>query len=216
MLVGKRMTHPVITISPEIPIIDALDLMKKEHIRRLPVIKDGGLVGIVSDKDLMNASPSGATSLSMWELNYLVSKIKVKEIMVTQVLTVVENDTIEKAARIMADNKIGGLPVMRGEDLVGIITETDLFKLFIEMMGTRQKGVRVTTIVPNQSGTLAAIAGAITTAGGSFLAFGTIAGDSSKNRTAMFKVEGIELGKIREILNPLVISIEDIRMSFED
>jgi acetoin utilization protein AcuB len=74
MLVGKRMSHPVITISPDTPIIDALNLMKREHIRRLPVVMDGKLVGIVSDKEIMNASPSGATSLSVWDRNYLVRR----------------------------------------------------------------------------------------------------------------------------------------------
>ena len=96
-----------------------LNLMKREHIRRTPVVKDGKLVGIVSDKDLLNASPSPATSLSVWELNYLLSKITVSEVMTKNVLTVTEDTPIEEAARIMADNKIGGLPVIRGGHVVG-------------------------------------------------------------------------------------------------
>lgn len=216
MLVGKRMTHPVITVSSDMPIVDALNMMKREHIRRLPVVKDGKLIGIVSDKDLMNASPSEATSLSMWEVNYLMSKITVKDVMTKDVLTVTETDPIEKAARIMADHKIGGLPVVRGGDVVGIITETDLFKLFIEIMGAREKGVRVTALIPNRPGTLAAIANAITAAGGSFLAFGTIMGDTPKNRMAMFKIIGLQIPKVRELISPLVEIIEDIRESFGD
>ena len=81
MFVGDRMSHPVITIQPEMPVIEALSLMKREHIRRAPVLKDGKLVGIVADKDLLNASPSAATTLSVWEVNYLVSKILVKDVM---------------------------------------------------------------------------------------------------------------------------------------
>src|SRR3990170_3638875 len=135
MIVGERMSHPVISVPPDMPIVDALNLMKREHIRRTPVIKDGKLVGIVSDKDLLNASPSPATSLSVWEMNYLLSKITVKDVMTKDVLTVTEDTPIEEAARIMADNKIGGLPVMRGASVVGIITETDLFKLFLELLG---------------------------------------------------------------------------------
>ena len=137
MLVGERMKHPVISIPPDMPIVDALNLMKRERIRRTPVVKDGKMMGIVSDKDLLNASPSPATSLSVWEMNYLLSKILVKDVMTRKVLTVSEETPLEDAARIMADNKIGGLPVVRGEHVVGIITETDLFKIFLELMGAR-------------------------------------------------------------------------------
>src|SRR5512136_2093206 len=112
MLVGERMSRPVITISPDMPIVDALNMMRREHIRRAPVVKDGKLVGIVSDKDLLNASPSAATTLSVWEINYLISKILVKDVMAKKVITVTEDTPIEEAARIMVDSKIGGLPVM--------------------------------------------------------------------------------------------------------
>ena len=127
MLIGERMSKPVITIPPDMPISDALNLMKKEQIRRVPVVKNGKLAGIVSDKDLLNASPSPVTTLSIWEMNYLLSKITVSEVMSKNVMTVTEDTPIEQAARIMADNKIGGLPVMRDGHVVGIITETDLF-----------------------------------------------------------------------------------------
>src|SRR4030065_2599653 len=135
MLVGTRMKFPVITASPDMPINEALNLMKGERLRRTPVVKDGKLVGIVSDKDLLNASPSPASSLSVGQMNYLLSKIKVKDVMTKVVLTVTEDTPIEEAARIMADNKIGGLPVMRAGQVAGIITETDLFKIFLELMG---------------------------------------------------------------------------------
>ncbi|MCK5429255.1 MAG: CBS domain-containing protein, partial [Anaerolineales bacterium] len=147
MLVGERMSHPVISIQPDMTIVDALDMMRQEHIRRAPVMEAGKLVGIVSETDLLYASPSPATSLSMWELNYLLSKITVKKVMTDSVLTVTDDTPIEDAARIMADNKIGGLPVMRDGDVVGIITETDLFKIFLELMGARELGVRVTALM---------------------------------------------------------------------
>src|SRR3990170_281956 len=141
MLVGQRMTQPVITIEGEIPVQDALNLMGKEHVRRLPVVDGKGvLTGIVSERDLLHASASSATSLSVWELNYLISKIKVESVMSSDVITVTEDTPVEEAARIMADNKIGGLPVMRGGKVVGIITETDLFKLFLELLGARESG----------------------------------------------------------------------------
>ena len=211
MLVGERMSHPVITISPDMPIVDALNLMKRERIRRAPVIKEGQLVGIVSDKDLLNASPSPVTSLSVWEMNYLLSKIPVSDVMTQNVLTVTEDTPIEEAARIMADNKVGGLPVLRGDEIVGIISETDLFKVMLEMMGARERGVRVTIMVHDKPGGLALITQAIASAGGNFISFGTFLGDSPTKGLITFKVEGLDEAKVKEILNPLVEQLVDMR-----
>jgi len=213
MLVGKRMKYPVITVPPDMPIVEALNLMKRERIRRTPVVKDGKLVGIISDKDLLNASPSPATSLSVWEMNYLLSKILVKDVMTKKVLTVGEDTPIEEAARIMADNKIGGLPVMRGEHVAGIITETDLFKIFLELMGAREMGVRVTAVIPDAVGTLAGLTGAIAGASGDFVAFGQFSGDESDTRLLTFKIKGLESDQVKEIITPLVRSIVDVRTS---
>src|SRR5688500_9764128 len=110
MLVKERMSRPVISIIPDMPINDALAMFRKEQIRRAPVIKDGKLLGIVSDRDLLYASPSSATVLSVWEMHYMISKVTVKQVMTKKVMTVNENTPIEKAARIIADHKIGGLP----------------------------------------------------------------------------------------------------------
>ena len=148
MLVKGRMSKPVITVEPSRRIMDAMAVMKQHKIRRMPVIDDGKLVGIVSDKDLLDAGPSDATSLSVWEINYLLSKLRVEEVMTRHVLTVQEDTPIEEAARIMADKKVGGLPVMRGDELIGIITETDLFKNLLELLGGRRSGVRLAVAVP--------------------------------------------------------------------
>ena len=211
MLVGERMKHPVITISPEMPIVDALNLMKRDHIRRTPVVKDGKLVGIVSDKDLLNASPYPATSLSVWEMNYLLSKITVKDVMTKKVMTVAEDTPIEEAARIMADNKIGGLPVLREEQLVGIITETDLFKVLLELMGAREHGVRVTAIIQEKQGQLAHLTELIASAGGNFVAFGQFTGETPATRLVTFKVSGLPEAKIKEIIEPAIAQLVDIR-----
>lgn len=212
MLVGERMSHPVITIPPDMPIIDALNLMKREHIRRTPVVKNGKLVGIVSDKDLLNASPSPATSLSIWEINYHLSKITVEEIMTREVITVTEDTPIEQAARVMADNKIGGLPVMRGDKVVGIITETDLFKLFLELLGARESGVRVAVLVKDIPGQLAQLTKAIADKGGNIVALGTFAGEDPSTRDITIKIQGLELEEIKALLEPLVEKIVDIRL----
>lgn len=211
MLVGDRMSHPVITISPDLPIVDALNLMKRERIRRAPVVKDGKMVGIVSDKDLLNASTSPATSLSVWELNYLLSKITVKEVMSKKVLSVSENTPIEEAARIMADNKIGGLPVTRGEDVVGIITETDLFKIFLELMGAREPGVRVTALIPEQRGQLAKLTQAVASQGGNFVAFGQFTGETAASRLLTFKIAGLSEEQVKAVVEPFVLQLIDIQ-----
>ena len=211
MLVGERMSHPVISINPGMPIIDALNLMKRERIRRTPIVKDGKMVGIVSDKDLLNASPSPATSLSVWEMNYLLSKITVRDVMTKKVLTVTEDTPIEEAARIMADNKIGGLPVMRNDHVVGIITETDLFKIFLELMGAREPGVRGTVLVLDKPGQLARLTEAIANLGGNIIAFGQFTGEDPSNRLVTFKVSGVEERKLAAEVGPLVEKVIDIR-----
>jgi acetoin utilization protein AcuB len=214
MLVGERMSSPVISVPPEMPIIEVLNKMRSEKIRRTPVIKEGRLVGIVSEKDLINASPSQATSLSIWELNYLLSKITVSDIMTKKVLTVTEDTPIEEAARIMADNKIGGLPVMQGDQVVGIITETDLFKMFLELMGGREAGIRTTVLVLDQPGQLAKITGAIAGQGGNIIAFSQFSGKDPSNRQVTLKVTGLDEGQVRRAIEPLVEKILDIRSPY--
>lgn len=211
MLVGSRMKQPVITVSPDMPINEALNLMKSERIRRTPVVKDGKLLGIVSSEDLLNASPSSATSLSIWEMNYLLSKITVKDVMTKKVITVSEDTPIEEAARIMADNKIGGLPVMRKEKVVGIITETDLFKILLELMGARESGIRVMVLIPDKPGQLAILTKAISEIGGNFLAFGVFAGQDISNYLVTFKVIGISEETVVKTLEPIVEKVVEVR-----
>lgn len=215
MLVKERMSKPVISVQPDTPILEALKMMQREKIRRAPVVRDGKMVGIVSDKDILNASASDATTLSMWELNYLVSRIKVKDVMTSHVLTVDEDTPIEEAARIMADNKIGGLPVMRDGRVVGLITETDLFRILLELMGAREDGLRITAVVPDQVGKLAAITKAMAECGASFVAFGQYSGDDTETRTLTFKLRNIDEATARHQLEPLVERITDVRDSRE-
>lgn len=212
MLVGERMSHPVITVHPDLPVQEAMNLMRREKIRRLPVVDQRGkLLGIVSERDLLHASPSDATSLSIWELNYLLTKIQVSEVMTKDVKTVTDDTPVEVAARIMADHKFGGMPVTRDGEVVGIITETDLFRIFLEMLGARYRGVRVTCLAPNIPGELAEITTAVYKKGGNFISMSTGLGDSTETGLVTFKVEGLEIEELREILEPLVDEIVDIR-----
>jgi acetoin utilization protein AcuB len=213
MFVGERMSRPVISVSPDEAINEVLAMFRNEHIRRAPVMREGKLVGIVSEKDLLNASPSSATTLSVWEMNYLISKVKVKDVMSKKVITVDQDTPIEEAARIMADKKIGGLPVVSSGRVVGMITETDLFKILLELMGARQKGTRVTVTVPDRPGELAKITKAIAGNGGDFISFGLFSGPDTDSRVVTFKVRGIKKEKIREVLENIVTKFWDIRQS---
>jgi len=212
MLVRERMIQTHYTCAPDMSVTEALRLMKEKKIRRLPVLDSHGkLVGIVSDKDLLYASPSPVTSLSVWEMNYLLAKLKVEEVMTRKVLTVTEDTPLEEAARIMADNKIGGLPVMRGETMVGIVTETDLFNTFLELLGARQPGVRVTALIASAKGTLAKITNAIFNAGGDIVAFSQSRDATQTRWEVTFKVEDVSKDELVEALKPVVQVILDVR-----
>jgi acetoin utilization protein AcuB len=205
------MSHPVISVTPETPVHEALAMFKKENIRRAPVIKNGKLLGIVSDSDLLNASPSPATTLSIWEVNYLVSKVTVKQVMTKKVKTIDVDTPIEDAARVMADSKIGGMPVTRNGKIVGMITATDLFKVLLEMMGAREKGVRISALVEDKPGELLKVSKAITDAGGNFIAFGVFAGPDTSVKLITFKVAGIKKDEVKKILEKAVKKFVDIR-----
>ena len=213
MFVGDRMSRPVISVPPQTSIYDALALFKRERIRRAPVIKDGKMVGFASEKDLLNASPSPVTSLSVWEMNYLLSKVTVKSVMTRKVKTVEIDTPIEEAARIMADNKIGGLPVMRAGIVVGIITETDLFKVFLELMGARDKRIRVTALIDDKPGQLAKVTKAMADAGGNFISFGFFAGEDTSTKMLTFKAEGMKKDDVRKSLVKHLKNIRDVRQS---
>ena len=214
MFVGDRMSRPVITVHPELPIQEALFRMRRENVRRFPVVDNHGhLVGIVSEKDLLEASPSDVTSLSVYELNYLLHKITVNEIMTRNVITVDTDTTIEEAAHIMVDRKIGGLPVLSEGRVVGIITETDLFKVFFELMGTHERGIRISVLVPNKPGELAMLTKTIFNAGGNILTLGTFLGESTENREILMTVENGDIEEIKQRIDPLVEQILDIRDS---
>jgi acetoin utilization protein AcuB len=212
MLVQERMTHNPVTIRDDTSMYDALKIMRENKVRRLPVLdKDGKLVGIVSEKDLLYASPSPATSLSVWEISYLTSKITVRELMTKEVITICEDCPMEEAARIMVDNKIGGLPVVRGDTVVGIITETDLFKIFLELLGAREQGIRFTLLVPERKGMLADLTESVAQMGGNIVALGTFLGEDPTNRLITMKVQDVDKDELWPKLQELGIELVDVR-----
>ncbi len=154
MIVENWMTKKVVTVEPDESLSEAINILKRNKIRRLPVVKDGKLIGIVTDRDLKEASPSKVTSLDIWELHYLMSKIKVKSVMTKKVLTVSPKSTVEHAAILMHDNKIGGLPVLENKELVGIITEHDIFGALITITGARHPSYRLSLVIPDKPGSI--------------------------------------------------------------
>jgi acetoin utilization protein AcuB len=212
MLVGDRMTSPPITVTPDTSIDHALELMREQQVRRFPVVDARGkLVGIVSEKDLLYASPSPATTLSVYEIPYLLSKIKMRDLMTKEVITVTKDTPIEEAARIMADNKVGGVPVTQGKEVVGIITETDIFKILLEMLGAREEGVRLSMLIPEEKGTLAKLAGKIAELGGNIVALGATMGDDPSNRELVVKVTDVPEERLVSAMEALGLEILDTR-----
>lgn len=158
MLVREWMTKDPQTVAATTPVMEAMQRLREGGFRRLPVLRDGALVGIVTDRDLKEATPSKATTLSIYELNYLLSKLLVKDVMVRSVVTIGPDDPIEQAALIMEEHRISGLPVIDGGRLVGILTITDLLRAMVAFLGLREGGVRVTVDLPDAPGVLARVA----------------------------------------------------------
>ena len=209
MNVGHWMTKDPKTVGADVSVPEAQAVMRREKIHRLPVIDAAGkLVGIVTASDLRHASAPPATSLDMYELHYLISKLKVETVMTKKLVTVTEDMPVEEAARIMDDNRIAGLPVLRNGALVGIITESDLFRLFIELFGTRHAGVRLTLLLPEKPGELAAVASAVAAIGGNIVSLATFEGEDHTNHFCALKVEGVPKDKLVAAVAPLAVRVE--------
>ena len=158
MFVAERMTKHPISVTSDATILQADRLMKKHKFHRLPVVDNGKIVGYFSDRDIMRVAPSPATTLSKFEIRSLLDKLTVKDIMREKVITVSEGATLEEAALIMYNNKVGGLPVISEVGaLVGIITATDILKTFIKVMGLIGGKTRLTLEVDNKVGVIADI-----------------------------------------------------------
>jgi acetoin utilization protein AcuB len=205
--------HPI-TVTADVHIDEALKVMRDNKVRRLPVVdKDGRLVGIVSEMDLLYASPSPATSPSVYEIHYLMARITLQDVMTKEVISIEEDTPLEEAARVMVDNRIGGLPVVRDGTLVGIITETDLFKIFLELLGARKKGVRLTLQAPNKKGVLASITSQIAQMGGDIISLGTFLGEDPTEGLLTIKVAEVPQDQLVEALETPEMKLVDVRES---
>lgn len=159
MFVKEKMTIDVATVRPSDSISYAFQILKERSHSQLPVIDNSGkLIGLITEKLLAEVSPSKATSLSVYEINYLLSKTKVQDVMKTEIFTTMPNILIEDAALLMINKDIGSLPVVdEAKKLVGIVTRLDIFKAFVDIMGVNDFGTRIVLKVPDNVGTLAEI-----------------------------------------------------------
>lgn len=159
MFVKDWMRTKLITVNEDDTILDAVHLMKDNRIRRLPVLKKGKLTGIITEKDIKEFSPSKASTLDIYEMHNILAKSVVKDAMTRDVINVNPENPIERAALILRDKRFGGLPVVNDKgELCGIITSVDVFDVFVEAMGMRKAGARITIFVEDQPGAIAEIA----------------------------------------------------------
>jgi len=187
------MTSDPVTITTDTSLKDALELVRSKSFRHLPVLDENDrLVGIVTEKSLIYASPTPTTTLSVFEVDYILSRTKVGQVIQGAVVTVGPGLPIEEAARVMIDHRIGCLPVVEDEKLVGIISDTDIFRVFVEGLGGGHPSLRITVVVPEKVGSLAQIASRVAALGGNIHSLGIFWGDEPEDRVVAFRLEGVD------------------------
>ncbi|PTA69224.1 CBS and ACT domain-containing protein [Deinococcus arcticus] len=208
MLVRDWMTPNPITVTPDTPVMDALKILKEGNFRRLPVVDaGGGLVGITTRKDLKDAMPSKATTLSVWELNYLLSKLTVAEMMARPVITAAEGEYMEDAALRMQEHHVGGLPVLNDAGaLSGIITTMDVLRAFTGILGMREGGKRLTLDMPDVPGSLERATGAVLPS--NIISVATFGGENGRRRFVM-RVSGEGVQDVRRRVQNAGIDVLD-------
>jgi acetoin utilization protein AcuB len=215
MFVKDRMTsQPLAVARPDTPITEAQQLMQTRNIRHLPVVEhDSQLVGLLTRGAVIRAMPWSAASLSALETRYILSKIKVGKVMRRDLITTTEDTPVEEAARVMVDNRVTCLPVLRQTTLVGIITDIDLLSVTMEMLGARRPGLRISVLVPNRPGGMARLSTAIASVGGNLAAFGSWKGQQpSEPLGIVLKVEGITKEQLVSIVERLEgVEVVDVR-----
>ena len=205
MLVKNWMSKPVITIDANDSMSDAIKLLKKHDIKMLPVMKKGKLVGILTDRDLKRSSASDATSLEIHELLYLISTIKIKDVMTKNPITVPLDYTIEETAEILLKHKISGVPVIdHFGDIVGTITQNDIFKTIISLTGVERKGIQFGLEVEDLPGSIKEVEDTIREYGGrmaSILTSYDLAPEGFRRLyIRMFSIDRFKLNKLKDSL----------------
>ena len=201
MPVQNWMTTDVVSVGPDTSLLKVGKLMKDHHIRRIPVVDENGqVVGIISDRDVRDASPSKATTLDMYEMHYLLAELKAKNIMTAKPITVKPTDTVEQAALIMLDNKVGGLPVVDDSGkLVGIISDHDVFKALVDITGARMGGLQFAVELPDQPGTARPLFDLLRAHNARLLSVLTVS-NADGNRQLFIRVRDLENSKAEQEL----------------
>lgn len=201
MLVKKWMHKPVITVDVDDSMQEAIKRLKRHEIRMLPVMKKNKLVGIVTDRDLKRASPSDATSLDVHELLYLLSDIKVEQIMTKDPVAVPNNFTVEEAAEILWKHKISGAPVADEKgNIVGTITQTDIFRLLISFTGVGRRGVQFAFRLEDKPGSIKQVADIIRDYGGRMTSILSTYEEVPKGyRNVYIRMFGVDRAKLAEM-----------------
>jgi acetoin utilization protein AcuB len=212
MFVKTYMTHNPVSISPDATFPQAISMIRKNRIRHLPVVQDEKLVGIIVERDLLSNQPSPATTLSVYEIYSLLETLRVRQMMSKPVIAVEGDCPIEEAARIMVENQISCLPVMEDAKLTGIITETDIFKVLVEVLGGQRRGLRITLRLPDRAGELAAISARIAEFGGNIVAITTSHKEGGQANVTI-KEDGADANVLTQWLRNSGIEIIDIRNS---
>jgi acetoin utilization protein AcuB len=213
MFVRNYMSPNPLTVEPDISFPEAMGILRRKKIRRLPVVEHDRLIGIVVEEDLLSNQPSPATTLSIHEMYALLERLRVRQIMSRPVITVEGICPIEEAARIMVEHKIGCLPVMDGEKLVGIITETDIFKTLVEVLGGQEAGIRLILRLPDQVGELAKITSLIAQAGGNIIAVTSSRRLDENQREVTVKESGADPDALMTLLRESQAVVLDMRPS---
>ena len=212
MLVRDRMTPNPITAQPETTHKQAAELMREHDFHHLPVVdKRGRLVGIIVEDDLFAAQPSSATTLSIYEIHSLLSKLELKEIMRRPVYTVTGECSLEEAAGLMLKHDIGCLPVMEADRVVGIITDTDIFQAFVDLLGGDKEGGRFTLRLADKPGVLAGVAQAVANAGGNIVAVTAWQRTTDGQVLMTIKEQGADFPQLRAALDAIDAEVIDVR-----
>jgi len=213
MIIRDVMTKNPICVEETTPITEAKQIMTKNNFGKLPVLdKSKKLIGIITKNDIAKASPSEATTLDMYEISYLLSKLTCGKCMTKKVLTVTGNEVVEEAAKIMIDNEIGCVPVVENDVVVGIVTESDLFQLFTNMFGARYKGVRANFYMQDKPGELATFSAKVADAKGNVIAIVTRESEKPSTRRVTIKATDISLDTMKSIITESGAEIIDVRM----
>ena len=215
MLVKDRMTpQPLVAVTPDTAIVEAQQLMQEHSIRHIPVVTEHhNLVGLLTRETMLKVIPWSAASLSALETQYILSKVTAGKVMIRDVTTVTEDIAVEEAARIMVDQKIGCLPVLRAGALVGVITDIDLLSTTMEMLGARKPGLRLSVTVPYRVGEMARLSAAIAAIGGNLTAVGSWEAELPPERWGVvLKVNRVSKEQLMDTVEKLdEVKILDVR-----